>query len=51
MRNKPSHLASPPTLSVSSLKYIDDTLWACTTICNLKPKLIFSKKEKGKSNV
>ena len=51
MRSKPSHLASPPTLSVLSLKYIDDTLWTCATICNLKPKLICSKKEKSKSNL
>ena len=47
MRSKPSHLASPPTLSVLSLKYIDDTLWTCATICNLKPNLFVQRKKKA----
>ena len=39
------------TLPVSSLQHIDDILWICAALCNLKPKLICSKKEEDKSNV
>ena len=39
------------TLPVSLLQHIDDILWACAALCNLKPKLICSKKEEDKSNV
>ena len=35
------------TLSVSLLKHIDDTLWTCAALCNLKPKLICLKKEQS----
>ena len=38
------------TRPISLLQHIDDILWACAALCNLKPKLICSKKE-DKSNV
>ena len=28
------------TVSVSLMQHIDDTLWTCAALCNLKPKLI-----------
>ena len=39
------------TLPVSLLQHIDDILWICVALCNLKPKLICSEKEEDKSNV
>ena len=39
------------TLPVSLSQHIDDILWKCTALCNLKPKLFCSKKEEYKSNV
>ena len=37
-------------LPVSLLQHIDDILWTCAALCNLKPKHICLKKE-DKSNV
>ena len=39
------------TLPVSLFWHIDDILWTCAPLCNLKPKLICSKKEKERLNV
>ena len=39
------------TLPVSLLQHIDDILWTCAALCNLKPKLIYSKKQEDRSNV
>ena len=39
------------TLPVSLLQHINDILWAFAALCNLKPKIICSKKEEEKSNV
>ena len=39
------------TLPVSLLQHIDDILWTCAALCNLKPKLICSKKQEDRSNV
>ena len=38
------------TLPVSLLQRIDDVLWTCTALCNLKSKFISSKKKEDKSN-
>ena len=38
-------------LPVSLLQHVDDILWTCAALCNLKPKRICSKKEEDKSNV
>ena len=34
------------TLPISLLQHIDDILWPYAALCNLKPKLICSKKKK-----
>ena len=39
------------TLPVLLLQHIDDILWTCPALCNLKRKLICSKKEEDKSDV
>ena len=39
------------TLPVSLLQHIDDILWTCAALYNLKPKFICSRKEEDKSNV
>ena len=39
------------TLLGSLLHHLDDMLWICAALCNLKLKLICSKKEESKSNV
>ena len=38
-------------LSVSLLQHIDDILWTFAALCNLKPKLVCSKKKEGRSNI